>query len=73
MNLNEFIFYKELTQKQIAEMLDIQPSYIRRILGGLKPSRKVTRKLEIISNGLVTAETIISPPTHPDYQKIKMT
>ena len=71
MNLKEYIFYSNKTQKEMAEMLDVDPSLIRGIMAGShRISKKFARNIEKVTNGMVTKEDILGPPSHPEYQKM---
>lgn len=73
MNLREYMFYAGMTQKEMAEKLDISPNYIRLITCGAFPvSKKFAKNVEKVTNGLVKASDITGPNTHPDANKILM-
>ncbi len=72
MNLAEYMFYKNLKTVQVAEILDIEPSYAAKIIHGKRNvSRKVGKKVEAFTGGVVKSDYIAGPPTHPLYEKIK--
>ena len=71
MNLKEYLFYSGMTAKEMASQLDVTPEYVRHITcGTYRVSKKIARNVEKVTKGIVKADYVMGPPTHPDATKI---
>lgn len=59
MTLREFLFYNDVTLKEMAETLEITPRYLGMISRGKKPSAKVAKHIERYTKGKVKADSLI--------------
>lgn len=57
--LPEYIFYNDIKVKDLAQRIDVQPSYLSSVIHGRNPcSRKMARAIERETNGLIKAADI---------------
>jgi transcriptional regulator with XRE-family HTH domain len=71
MNFKEFVFYKNLSLKEIADALDVGVLYAGRILNGKTPvSPKIAKKIERITKGVVKHDNVFGPPSYPNLDAI---
>lgn len=67
MNLKEYLFYKQLSLKDFASMIDISPSHLSSVLTGSRiTTPKMIRTIAKATNGKVTADTMFAPTKLPD-------
>jgi transcriptional regulator with XRE-family HTH domain len=73
MNLKEYLFYKKLTAKEFAKILDIDKCYISSVISGnRKPSKKLLRSIEKYTDGIVKSENAFSETKLPkEFLSIK--
>ncbi len=53
MNLRVYLATKNMTSRQLSEILDINPCYMSRIINGFRPGRKLARNITKATDGLV--------------------
>ncbi len=60
MNLREYLFIKRMTVTEISKMLECNRPYMSAIVNGrLKPSKRLAKDIERVTNGEVKAEEIL--------------
>lgn len=61
MKVKEWIAEKKMTQADLAEWLEVDRSWINQVLNGKrKPSAKIARRIESITNGRIKAVQVMS-------------
>lgn len=53
MNLRVYLATKNMTSRQLCEILDINPCYMSRIINGFRPGRKLARNITKATEGMV--------------------
>lgn len=57
--LPEYIFYRDIKVKDMADKINVQPSYLSSILNGRNPcSRKMAKAIEKETGGMIKAAEI---------------
>lgn len=60
MDLREYLFHKRLSIKEFGEMVDCTRPYISAVVHGrLIPSIRLAKSIETVTNGEVTAESLL--------------
>ncbi len=59
MDIREYLHQNRMNCKELAQLADIHPTYLRAIKAGkYKPSRKLSEKLELLTGGQVKAKEL---------------
>lgn len=71
MNLRTYLASKNMTNKDLSVILDINPCYMSRIVNGYQPSKKLARNIEKATGGQVTfgSEVKKEEPNNIDQDK----
>lgn len=60
MNLREYLFLKRMSVTEFSELVDHSRNYISQIVNGkYKPSKRLARAIEKMTNGEVTAQELM--------------
>ena len=66
MNLQEYLFYSQMTVKDFAKIADLSNAFLSRVINGkATPSAKTLRIIERVTNGRVRVETAFLPIIMP--------
>lgn len=60
MDLNEYLFRKDLSKAKFAKLIDYDPDYVRHVARKLiKPGRKFIKRVVEATNGEVTEQDLL--------------
>jgi hypothetical protein len=72
MNLKEYLFYSNITTKELAQALGFHHTHVRNVLCGVnKVSKKLSIAVEAYTNGVVKQDNVLGPFTHPRIKDLK--
>lgn len=67
MKLKWYLLKYNLSIKDFAKIIDLSSTYVSLIHNNTKkPSKKIGRAIERVTNGIVTVDEVINPDKYPD-------